>query len=64
MRESTGLSERLVRTFILFTIWTHPLQMREYPLRYAGTDRIKKSHYNLNDIDITSFEQHKFHIQS
>ena len=35
-----------VRTFLLFTIWTHPLQMREYPLRYAGTDRIKKSHYN------------------
>ena len=34
-----------VRTFLLFTIWTHPLQMREYPLRYAGTDRIKKSHY-------------------
>ena len=31
-----------VRTFLLFTIWTHPLQMREYPLQYAGTDRIKK----------------------
>ena len=37
-----------VRTFLLFTIWTHPLQMREYPLRYAGTDRIKKSHYSKN----------------
>ena len=24
------------------------LQMREYLLRYAGTDRIKKSHYNIN----------------
>ena len=35
-----------VRTFLLFTIWLHPLQMREYPLRYAGTDRIKKSHYS------------------
>ena len=23
--------------------------MREYPLRYAGTDRIKKSHYNTRD---------------
>ena len=34
------------RTFLLFTIWTHPLQVRQYPLRYAGTDRIKKSHYN------------------
>ena len=33
-----------VRTFILFTIWTHhPLQVRQYPLRYAGTDRIKKN---------------------
>ena len=28
-----------VRTFLLFTIWTHPLQKREYPLRYAGTDK-------------------------
>ena len=36
-----------VRTFLLFTIWTHPLQVRQYPLRYAGTDRIKKSHYNV-----------------
>ena len=35
-----------VRTFLLFTIWTHPLQMRQYPLRYAGTDRIKKTHYS------------------
>ena len=34
------------RTFLLFTIWTHPLQMREYPLRYASTDKNKKSHYN------------------
>ena len=33
-----------VRTFLLFTIWIHPLQMREYLLQYAGTDRIKKSH--------------------
>ena len=38
-----------VRTFPLFTILTHPLQMRDYPLRYAGTDRIKKSHYNTGD---------------
>ena len=35
-----------VRPFLLFTILTHPLQMKDYPLRYAGTDRIKKSHYN------------------
>ena len=35
-----------VRTFLLFTIWTHPLQTRKYLPRYAGTDRIKKSHYN------------------
>ena len=35
-----------VRPFLLFTILTHPLQMRDYLLRYAGTDRIKKSHYN------------------
>ena len=35
-----------MRTFLLFTIWTLLLQMREYLLRYAGTDRIKKSHYN------------------
>ena len=35
-----------VRTFLLFTIWTHPLQMREYPLQYASTDKNKKSHYN------------------
>ena len=34
------------RTFLLFTIWTHPLQMREYPLRYASTDKNKKSHYS------------------
>ena len=33
------------RTFLLFTIWTHPLQMREYPLQYASTDKNKKSHY-------------------
>ena len=32
-----------VRTFLSFTIWTHPLQMREYPLRYSGTDRNKKN---------------------
>ena len=35
------------RTFLLFTVWTHPLQMREYPLQYASTDKNKKSHYNL-----------------
>ena len=35
-----------VRTFLLFTIWIHPLQVRQYPLRYADTDRIKKSHFN------------------
>ena len=35
-----------VRTSLLFTIWTHPLLMREYPLQYAGTDRNKKSHYS------------------
>ena len=35
-----------VRTFLLFTIWTHPLQERECPLRYAGTTALKKSHYN------------------
>ena len=34
------------RTILLFTIWTHPLQMREYPLQYASTDKNKKSHYN------------------
>ena len=34
------------RTFLSFTIWTHPLQMREYPLQYASTDKNKKSHYN------------------
>ena len=39
-----------VRTFLLFTIWTHPLQMREYLLRYAGTDRNKKSHYNMHSV--------------
>ena len=33
------------RTFLLFTIWTHSLQMREYPLQYASTDKNKKSHY-------------------
>ena len=33
------------RTFLLVTIWTHPLQMREYPLQYASTDKNKKSHY-------------------
>ena len=36
------------RTFLLFAIWTHPLQMREYPLQYASTDKNKKSHYNLH----------------
>ena len=34
------------RTFLLFRIWTHPLQMREYPPWYAGTDKNKKSHYS------------------
>ena len=33
-------------TFLLFMIWTHPLQMREYPLQYASTDKSKKSHYS------------------
>ena len=33
------------RTFHLFTIWTLPLQMREYPLQYASTDKNKKSHF-------------------
>ena len=33
-------------TFLLFMIWTHPLQMREYPLQYASTDKNKKSHYS------------------
>ena len=36
------------RTFLLFTIWTHPVQMREYPLQYASTDKNKKSHYKLS----------------
>ena len=36
------------RTFLVFTIWTHPLQMREYPLQYASTDKNKKSHYKGN----------------
>ena len=31
-----------VRKFLLFTIWTHPLQIRDYPSWYAGTDRNKK----------------------
>ena len=35
------------RTFLLFTTWTHPLQMREYPLQYASTDKNKKSHYKM-----------------
>ena len=35
------------RTFLLFMIWTHPLQMCEYPLQYASTDKNKKSHYSL-----------------
>ena len=30
------------RTFLLFTILTHPLQMREYRLQYASTDKNKK----------------------
>ena len=34
------------RTFLLFTIWTHPLQMGEYPLQCARTDKNKKSHYS------------------
>ena len=34
-----------VRTFLLFAIWTHPLQMKEYPLQYEGTDKNTKSHY-------------------
>ena len=33
-------------TFLFFTIWTHPLQMRDHPLQYASTDKNKKSHYN------------------
>ena len=39
------------RTFHLFRIWTHPLQMREYPPWYAGTDKNKKSHYNWNYVN-------------
>ena len=30
---------------VLFMLSTHPLQMKEYPLQYASTDRTKKSHY-------------------
>ena len=49
-----------VRTFLLFTIWTHLLHMREYPLRYAGTDRTKKSHYNeLKRTDLMKLKRKK-----
>ena len=41
-----SLASCQARTFLLFAIWTHPLQMREYPLQYASTDKNKKSHYN------------------
>ena len=37
-----SLARCQVRTFLVFTLWTHPLQIREYPLRYAGTERNKK----------------------
>ena len=40
------------RPFLLFTIWTHPLQMREYPLRYAGTDRSKKNFKKIKNSTI------------
>ena len=49
------------RTFLLFTIWTHPLQMREYPLQYASTDKNKKSHYsNINMSCINTKFSHEF----
>ena len=41
-----------VRTFLLFTIWTHPLQMREHPLQYASTDKNKKSHYSMIENEV------------
>ena len=31
-----------VRQYLLFMIWTHPLQMKEYVLQYASIDRNKK----------------------
>ena len=49
------------RTFLLFTTWTHPLQMREYPLRYASTDKNKKSHYSrwyVNQLVSTGMKKH------
>ena len=43
----------LVKTFLLFTILTHPLQMREYPLRYVSTDRnFKNIHYDQTYLEI------------
>ena len=38
------------RTFLSFTIWTHPLQMRDHPLQYASTDKNKKSHYSITGV--------------
>ena len=54
-----SLAWRQAKTFLLFTISTHPLQMREYPLQYASTDKNKKSHYSshfdfLTDIIATN----------
>ena len=40
--------------------------MREYPLRYAGTDRIKKSHYNSRDdhqnLKLLSIDLNQMHL--
>ena len=46
-------------TFLLFTIWTHPLKMRKYMLRYASTDKNKKSHYNIHYISTYSSHSQK-----
>ena len=48
------------RTFLLFTIWTHPLQMREYLLQYASTDKNKKSHYKCHTF-AKYIERHELH---
>ena len=42
-----------VRPFLIFTLWTHPLQMREYPLQYAVTNRIKHTHFNYKNVNLS-----------
>ena len=50
-----------MRPFLLFMIRTHPLQMKEYLLQYASTDK-KKKKKKKNPTSITVGPIHHFEL--